>query len=225
MAKKYVTSAHEIRDEYKAILLRAVHAKVKIEPSCDGVTRLSLFQKKKRPYDFFVQDGTLTVKPAKTKWYNRLRIGIDRSEITLSVPEALETVQVRSTVRCVNICSVSCEGEIDIQINTGNVSLENVSCKSLNSKGNTGSVSLNNVSAKESVSIRRNTGKVLLNGCSAPQIFVKTNTGRVQGKLMPNVAFTARSKTGKIELPKTPLGEAISGNCEITTITGSIKFE
>ena len=114
---------------------------------------------------------------------------------------------------------------IDIKINTGTINLEHISCMNFISKGNTGSVSLNDCIVSESIAIKSNTGKVSLNDCSAPDVFVRTNTGSVRGRLPSNTAFTVSTKTGKIEIPKIPIGEAVCGRCEIKTNTGSIKFE
>ena len=226
MVKNYVTNAHQITEEYKKILLLAKDATVKIAPSDDCSTRLVFFEKKKRPYEFFIEDGVLTVKSTKTKWYRSLRIGIDRSKIELYVPKSmLEAVSIAANVGSVDVTAINCSGAIDIKINTGKINLEHVFCGRFESNGNTGSVTLGDFTAAESVSIKRNTGAVLLNDCKAPEIFVKTNTGKVCGKLPAGTAFSVKTKTGKIELPKAPVGEVITAGCEIKTTTGNIKFE
>ena len=226
MSARYVTNTYEITDAYKKILIDAKEGNVKIEASSDDSTKLVLFEDKKRPYVFDVQNGTLTVQLQKTRWYNLLRIGFKRSEIRLYVPKStLETISVISNTGCVDISSIICNGAIDIQINTGNINLESVSCQAFNSKGNTGCISLNELTATESVSIKRGTGKVSLNDSFAPEFFVKTNTGSVCGRLPSNTVFTVRTNTGKIKIPKPPIGEAIGGRCEIKTNTGNIKFE
>ena len=226
MIAKYVTNTYEIMDAYQSILIEAENASVNIEPSDNGETKLVVFEKKRRPYKFSALDGTLTVRSAKAKWYHRLRIGIDRSQIKLYVPASgLDDISVKSNVSHVDMSLVNCNGAIDISINTGRMKLEGISCKSFHSKGNTGSLALNNFTARESISIKRNTGKVLLNDCKSPEIIVKTNTGRVSGKLPTGTAFAVHTNTGKVELPKAPLGEAVCGRCEIKTNTGSVKFE
>ena len=226
MIKRYVTNTHEITATYKKILLSAKNAEVKIEPSNDDSTKLVFFERKKHPYTFFIEDDTLTIKLIKTKWYNLLRVGIDRSKIRLYVPKSmLETISISSNTGSVDISSIVCNEAIDVQINTGNINLEDVSCQTFHSKGNTGCISLNKLTATESIWVQRGTGKVLLNDCSAPEIFVKTNTGSVCGRLSSNMVFIARTNTGKVEIPRTPIGEAIGGRCEIKTNTGNIKFE
>ena len=226
MIVKYVTNTYVITDTYKKLLLDAKGASVKIEPSNDDSTKLVFFENKKHPYEFFIEDDTLTIKLVKTRWYNFLRIGIDRSEIRLCVPKSiLETISVSSNTGRVDISSITCNGAIDIQINTGKINLESVFCQAFNSKGNTGHISLNKLTATQNISIKRGTGKVSLNDCFAREIFVKTNTGSVRGRLPSNMAFIVRTNTGRMEIPKVPIGEAIGGRCEIRTNTGNIKFE
>ncbi|MBR2970707.1 MAG: DUF4097 family beta strand repeat protein [Clostridia bacterium] len=227
MIVKHVTNTYEITDTYKNInILDIVDADITIEPSSDDRTRLVFFEHKKHPYEFFIEGDTLTIKLAKARRYNFLRIGFRRSKIRLYVPKSnLETISAKSNVGRVDISSIICNGVIDIQTNAGKINLENVACQAFNSKGNSGAISVNNLTVKESISIKRNAGKVLLNDCSAREIFVKTNTGSVCGKLPSNMAFIARTNTAKMEIPQATIGEPIGGRCEIKTNTGNIKFE
>ena len=187
MITRYVTNTYEIIDTYKEIILLSNDAKVKIEPSSDNKTKLVFDEKKRRPHEFSIKDGTLTIKPSKAKWYNFLGIGINRSELLLNIPNSvLEKISVKANVGQVDIRSINCKKAIGVKINTG---------------------------------------KVLLNDCFAPEICVKTNTGSVSGKLPLNTVFTARTNTGKIEIPKPPIGEIVCGRCDIKTNTGNIRFE
>ena len=226
MSARYVTNTYEITDAYKKILIDAKEGNVKIEASSDDSTKLVLFEDKKRPYVFDVQNGTLTVQLQKTRWYNLLRIGFKRSEIRIYVPKSiLEELFVKSTVGSVEISSIVCKGDIDIQTNTGKANIYDILCKAFNSKANTGSIILNKLIAADRVSIKRNTGSVSLNDCNAREFFIKTNTGGVFGKLPSNTVFVVKTNTGKIEIPKATTGESISTMCEIRTHTGNIRFE
>ena len=222
----YVTSTHTLTEAYTKIQILAKNAKVRIEPSDDGGSKLVLCEKKRYPYALSVQDGTLTVKPTKTGWLHALRIGIDRSEIRLFVPQStLEEIAIKSNVGRIDLHSVICNGTIEIETNTGALHASEIACKSFRSKGNTGSASLCKCSAQESISIKRNAGSVLLNDCTAPDTFIKTNTGRVGGKLPSHTVFSVRTNTGRVKTPQASMGKEIGGRCEIRTNTGSIKFE
>ena len=222
----YATYTYDITNTYVKIQIFGGDAKVSLAPSADNKTKLVVREKKRRPYEFFVKDGTLVVRPTKRKWYHLLKIGMDRAEIRLSVPEqALEEISVKAGVGCVSLASMACTGMVDVQTGTGKLCAQNVTCKNFTSVGNTGSAALEQCTAKESISIKRNTGGVLLNDCSAPEIFAKTNTGSVGGNLPPNTVFLVRTNTGRVKVPKASAGEVIGGRCEIKTNTGSVHFE
>ena len=225
MIAGYVTSTYEITDAYQKILLDAKEAKIEIEASSNDTTKLVFFENQKRRYVFDVQNGTLTVRLRKTKWYNFLRIGFKRSEIKICVPESiLEALTVKATVGCVAISSIVRTGDISVQTNTGKVTVCDTSCKAFHSKTGTGNVVLSKLMATDTVSLKCNTGKVSLNDCNAREFLVKTNTGNVFGKLPSNTVFAVKTHTGKIETPKPAIGEVIGARCEIKTNTGKIKF-
>ena len=225
MNKRYVNASYEITDSYSRILIDAEEGAVRVEPSPDNFTKFVVCQKKNRPYEYFVQDDTLTIKPAKRKWFNFFSIGIDHSKINLFVPEKIyESISVDTNVGHVDISSINCDN-LTVQRNTGKLKVDNVCCIQFEAKGNTGATVLNNLVAKEKIKIKNNTGKVLLNDCSAPDIFAKTNTGNVCGKLPAGTMFKTNTTTGRIETPKATIGEVIIGICEIKTNTGNIKFE
>ena len=225
MIAKYVTNTYEIADAYSDIQLFAKNAKVKIEPSNDDSTALAIFEKKRYPYEFLVQEGVLIIQSQKKKWFHLLRVGVDHTEIKLCIPKStVKKLCVKANVGAVVISSIACES-IDVQINTGKVDVCNTSCQSFYSKGNTGSIVLEKLNAAESVFAKRNTGNVLLNDCNAPNFFIQTNTGSVGGKLPLGTAFAVKTNTGKIEIPEIAIGEAVSAKCEIKTNTGNIKFE
>ncbi len=111
-------------------------------------------------------------------------------------------------------------GDISIRVSTGKTKLSNVSCKSLTTSGSTGKLSLSSVIAYEKMSITRSTGDVYLEACDASEIFIETGTGDVEGTLLSEKIFIAKSDTGDVDVPKTVTG----GICEIITDTGDIEF-
>ncbi len=210
---------------YQEILINAGEAKVIVEPSDDDRTKLVCVEPERRPYEYFIQHNRLTVQSSQTKWYHSLKVGIDRSRISLCVPKStFEKLSVKTNVGNIRISSILCSGAMDIQTGTGNIILENVSCNCFESKGNTGCFTMNHCTAQEKIFIKRNTGKVALNDCSAQEIIVQTNTGNVTGKLPHNMVFAAHTNTGKVETPTIPVGEIVGGRCEIRTNTGNIQF-
>ena len=181
----YVTNTHVITDVYQKIQIHAQEAKVKIEPSEDDRTKLVFFEKKSRPYEVAVADDTLTIKPTKAKWYNFLRIGIDRSRITLLVPKSsLAGLSVKSNVGCVELCSIACSGAIEVHTNTGKVVLNDCVAPDIFVRTNTGCV-CGKLPSNVVFTVRTNTGRIETPKAPIGEVIggrceVKTNTGSVK---------------------------------------------
>jgi DUF4097 and DUF4098 domain-containing protein YvlB len=105
-------------------------------------------------------------------------------------------------------------------VDTGDARLADVTCKNLYSTGDTGDLSMKGVVAVGQFSIERDTGDVELERCDAADIFIKTSTGDVEGSLLSEKLFSARSNTGDVEVPPPTSG----GRCEIVTDTGDIEI-
>lgn len=223
---KPITNTYTITEPYKAVSLYTKNASVRIERAKDETTSIAFIEDKKRPYDCFVENGTLTVKLSRWKWYNLFHFCCRRAKITVCLPkEGCEELSISCVAGRVAVEDLTCKGDIDIQTTAGKIHADNVSCKAFTAKGNTAEIMFNHLSAGDRISIKNNTGGVALNDCRAREIFVRTNTGNVSGKLSPNTAFVCKTNTGKIAVPSSTVGEAISGSCEIKTNTGNIQFE
>ena len=59
-----------------------------------------------------------------------------------------------------------------------------------------------------------------LERCDAAEIMINTDTGDVEGSLLSDKIFAAKSGTGDVEVPETGTG----GRCIITTDTGDISI-
>ena len=185
MTAKYVTNTFELTDTYKQILLDVKVGEIRIEPSNDNRTKLVFFEDKKQPYEFFVQEDTLTVKLTKRKWYNLFRLGFGRSQIKLYVPESmLETISVKSNTGHVDISSIICSKTINIKLNTGKVLLNDCTAPEIFVKTNTGNV-CGRLPSNMAFAVRTNTGKVEIPKATIGEVIggrceIKTNTGNIK---------------------------------------------
>ena len=118
----------------------------------------------------------------------------------------------------VTVTGVSCREDVKIGVTTGKVELTDIVCQSFTSNGTTGDISLNNVIAVGSLSIERGTGNVHFRGADAADIFVRTETGDVEGSILTDKVFVAKTNAGRVKVPDSSTG----GRCEITTYTGNI---
>lgn len=184
MFSKRVTSEYEVSSEYKKISIEIKNASVKIIPSDNEKTKMVFLENKKRPYEFFVEDGTLTVKPKKKKWYNLLSVGFKRDKISICIPNK------------------ACE-ELLLKCVTGKIELSSIVCGGIFVKSNTANVSLNDCAARE-ICVKTNTGSVCGRLPKNTAFTCTSNAGKIKIP-KPNIGETVKSRceiktnTGKIE--------------------------
>lgn len=130
------------------------------------------------------------------------------------------TAELSTTTGEVIVSGMVSEGDVTVKVTTGNARLTDIRCKKLVSSGSTGEILLNNAIA-ENFSLKRSAGNISLDKCDADELFIKTGTGNVNGTLLSSKVFTAKSSTGKIDVPNTATG----GKCEIKTDTGDIEIK
>ena len=64
---KYITNTYQITNNYQNIFIDAKDAKVSIETSDDINTKLIIYEKKKQPYQYLIQDNELIINQQKQK--------------------------------------------------------------------------------------------------------------------------------------------------------------
>ncbi len=144
----------------------------------------------------------------------------DTGDITVRSMSA-GSLELSASTGKITISDVSCAGDVSTDVSTGDVDVANVVCESFTSVGSTGDLWMENVIASGKMSITRSTGDVEFESCDAAEISLKTTTGSVEGSLLTDKIFVAKSSTGDVEVPRTTSG----GVCEITTSTGDIEID
>ncbi len=174
------------------------------------------------PNDFTFKNIDISVSTGDIKCYASAAEDIKISSSTGDI--CVENLSARSldlsvSTGDVTVSDAACEGDITIGVSTGKTYLTNITCKNLSTNGNTGHIFLNNVIASEKFSISRSTGDVKFEASDAAEIFIETDTGNIDGSLLTDKVFIARSDTGDIDVPNSVTG----GRCEMITDTGDIK--
>ena len=149
---------------------------------------------------------------------NSVAIRMHTGDISLEGVSA-GTIDCTVTTGKVRIQSVSCDGDMNIKVTTGEMLLSDLMAKKLVSDGSTGEAQLKNVIAEE-ITIERGTGDVKLDNSDANTIRIKTTTGDVTGSLRTGKTFITKTSTGDVRVPQSVSG----GRCEITTTTGDIHL-
>ena len=128
---------------------------------------------------------------------------------------AVTTTTGRQTYTAVKAASLTAEAD------TGGITLSNATVTGEASlTTSTGDITLSGAVAGGAVLIRASTGDVTLERADAADLDIETSTGHVEGTLLSEKVFIARSDTGRIDVPETTTG----GRCKVVTDTGRIQL-
>ena len=235
------TNAYTPEGDFDRIEIRSNAADIVFKPAADGKCRVVCIEQKKVQHKVSVENGTLTIGVLDSRgWLDHITffsksptltiylpedryqsLLVDGSTGDLSVPDSFSfgSADIRLSTGEIDF-GAAVEGLLEIQVTTGDTTLEHVQAKEIRITGSTGRISLNNTLASDSLSIDMTTGNVRLSRCDAEHIDIQTSTGDVSGTLLSGKIFSASSSTGKIRVPE----NGSSGSCTIRTSTGDIQI-
>ena len=150
-----------------------------------------------------------------------------------------ESASLESVSSSIRMCS-DVKGLLTAESTSGSVTIENAAPETLSAGSISGGIALSHIRSGE-VSVRSTSGRmeltdviaaaglyaesvsgsVALDGCDGSTIRIETTSGSVKGTLLSDKLFAADSTSGKVEVPRSAAG----GECEITTVSGSIAIE
>ena len=220
---EYETNEHEIGEGFEDILVITDTADIVFVKSENEKTTVVCREEKNGKHLVAVKDGVLIIKLEDTKsWYDHIGINFETSKITVYLPEGeYGGLSVKLSTGDVDMSGgFAFEDGICVDVSTGDVRFENITCKSLTSNGSTGDIRLKKVVAAEAFEIKRSTGDVTFDACDASVISVKTATGDVEGSFISEKIVFAQTDTGRVNVPVSQAG----GRCDIITDTGDIKI-
>ena len=175
------------------------------------------------PKDFQFESATLSLRTGDVRFSasasGQVKIQTSTGEICVE-NNTVGALDLATTTGGIVLSRANCEGDISLRVSTGKTKLTDIVCKNLTSDGSTGDIALKNVVGTGKFSINRGTGDVKFDNADAAEISVETDTGDVEGSLLTNKVFIARTDTGRVTVPNTVTG----GKCEITTNTGDITL-
>ena len=149
-----------------------------------------------------------------------LKIKSDTGRITVSGVRP-NNMNLNSDTGELNVTNIRASKDIRLETDTGRITVMDLSCQKLDVKSDTGSLSLTNAVAADKMDLESDTGSVRFDRCDAGSIEIETDTGSIQGTLLGEKIFSAKSGTGKVSVPESTSG----GPCTIKSDTGSISIE
>ena len=198
-----VTNTYDMEDSFTELLVSGNADDIIIVPSKDGICHITLLEEEKALHQVKLEEDTLTIRSTNNKeWYQQIWFLTQNPSITIALPERIY-------------------GSITIENNVGEIELAELSCKELFVTLNANDVSLQRVIASEGLYIKNNTGDIEFEECDAPVITMENMTGDIEGTLLTEKQFDAKTTTGRVNVPESS-GE---GSCKLRTNTGNIQVE
>ena len=176
---------------------------------------------------FIETDGKLVIKEERTRHFylgsyigeenttilylpaNRtytLNMETDTGDIFFYGNATLNSLELETETGTINLnnCTLTCNGEMEISANTGNLFLKDFTAKSLELETSTGDITFSGFGIVESkVEIEVSTGDISLGDLSGASLVIKTSTGNVKSAGKGALDFTSiqiTTSTGDVYL-------------------------
>lgn len=238
--EKLATNTYDITSEFSDIDINVRTAEVEILPSQDGRCRVALNENKKLTHKVEVSDDILSITVTDNrKWYDHIQLfSFGKESVTVYLPKdeygklkicgstgdvhlaknfSFEGINVLLSTGSAEILS-SASGLIEIESDTGNIKLTDISAHELALTVTTGKIEVSKVDVAEDVEINVSTGDALLTELSCRKLTSDGSTGDIILKnVVASEKFLIERDTGdvKFELSDAP-------EIEIKTDTGSV---
>ncbi len=121
----------------------------------------------------------------------------------------------------VELLNAELTGMLTLSSVSGDQSLENVSADSLSASATSGEFTARALFVRGALAVGTTSGDICLAGCDGGSLELESTSGSVTGSLTSTNIFSARSKSGEIDVPPSVTD---AGLCEITTTSGDIDF-
>ena len=239
-----VERSYDVDGEFTNISIDVISNDVLFEVATDGVCHVESLDEEGMEHEVCVEGDTLvitsendinttihflsinTVSPRITVYlpeeeYGNLDIDADTSDVFLDSGITFDSVDITITTGDITIKDFETEGDITMDIVTGDANLMDVTCTNLNYNGTTSDIWLQNVIVAQQMNIDISTGDVIFDRSDAFSISVDVTTGDIEGLLLSAKSFDCSVITGDISIPRDGNG----GNCHLHIGTGDISID
>ena len=234
----YTEKAEQISTSFDGIEIVSDTADLTFVPANE--CKIEYTTHKRITYSTAVENGVLKIKIKDSRhWFEKIFSFGGRSTLTVYLPAGeYSSLTVNQDTGDINVPADYTFGSADIKLSTGDtkfsayveealqihtstgdITLENVSCGSLNTKVSSGKTTLTNVAVAGDASVTVSTGKSYLTNVSCTNFTSTGNTG--------NITMTSLIANGRIDITRNT-GDVYFGGCDaaeiyVVTNTGDVK--
>lgn len=220
---KYVTTTHEVSEDFSNISLDTDTADVIFIPSDDKTCKVVCYELTTAKHSVSVNNDSLTISlDDRRKWYDHIGLSWSTPTITVYLPKAdYNSLLVKSDTGKIEIPKDFKFENADIKATTGNVIYLASASGDIKIKTSTGNIRVENTFVN-TMSLTTTTGRITVNSVECDNdILLKVSTGNVKANNIRCNSLSSDGSTGYISLENVIASDKI----HIERSTGNIDFE
>ncbi len=220
-ASKYVTNTYAVDKEFTKIMIDSKETDIVLKPSKDGKASVVCEEREKAKHSVSVEDGTLKiVMDDKRSWFDFISFFSKSMTMTVYLPsDEYEEFSVDCGTGDVTVTDAFKFGELEIDLSTGAITLENISADKITLDLSTGSTDVKSVSCKGDFKVDVSTGKTMIAGLTCTNFSSEGSTGDVTLKdVVASGSLYVDRSTGDVLFENSD-----AGNIKVDTSTGSVE--
>lgn len=232
-------NTYNVTDSFTDISIAASTEDISFASSNDGRCRVVCIEESDQPHDVRVENGTLTISRRNTskihlgfnfyseapsvtvylpeKDFGRLTVDTDTGDVSIPQSFTFESLDAELDTGDIS-CFADIKGMADINTDTGNITVKDISAKEMKLASHTGDIKLYDLAVNETLNITENTGDVKMNDVTCADLTSDGDTGDLDmTKVIASGKFSLRRSTGDVKFSGCDAEEIF-----ITTDTGDV---
>lgn len=239
-AYEYTTNTYQIKEEFTDVAIDVEISNISLIKAEEDQVKIVCNESKRTKYNISVANNTLMIETKNSyKWssffnfgawkkeklelylpenlYNKLEIKNDMGNVVVNKEIKFKEIKVESSTG--NLELYASINKIVVEMDTGNIKINDVNASAIDLKTSTGIHTLTNVTASSNIYLKTDTGPINLTGVRAVNLRINVETGRVKlNDVIASGRLDVTTSTGSVTLTDCDAGEIY-----IKTSTGTVN--
>lgn len=217
---KHETNIYKIDEDFKNITIDVDTEDIIFLPSQDESCNVEFYEKSSKKHTSIVENENLVIKyENEEKWYKNI-FNFGKSKITVYLPKnEYDSISIESSTGDIQIKNEFIFKSINIDLTTGDISLDKIQANEINLSITTGDMELDNINCSGNIMLDSTTGEVELNKVNCKNLKSTSTTGEITlDSVIATEKIHIERSTGDVEFDRMDAGEIF-----IETSTGDVK--
>ena len=218
---KYEDNTYKIYEDFKNITIDVDTEDIIFLPSQDNnMCKVVFYEKSSKKHTSIVENENLVIKyENEEKWYQNL-FNFGKSKITVYLPKnEYDNIAIKCSTGDIQIENEFEFKSINIDLTTGDISLDKIVASEINLSITTGDIELDNINCSGNITLDSTTGEAELNNVNCKNLKSISTTGEITlDSVIATEKIHIERSTGDVEFDRMDAGEIF-----IETSTGDVE--